>query len=69
MGVPGDIPVLDAPRDGGLVWLVDGTERPFEAAPERRRPWLEESVERGVPSGGPGADVAPAEGGEVLLWL
>lgn len=69
MGFPGDIPVLDAPRDGGLVWLVDGAERPFEAAPERRRPWLEESVEWGAPGGPPDDDAAPAEGGGVLLWL
>ena len=29
---------------GDIVWLENGEERPFEAAPETRRPWLEESA-------------------------
>lgn len=33
---------------GGLVWLVDGRERPFsdpDGADEAQRPWLEDSLE------------------------
>lgn len=33
----------------GIVWLVDGEVRPFEALEEVRRPWLEESAAWGQP--------------------
>ena len=47
MGGPAD-------KDGGIVWLVNGEERPFEPLEETRRPWLEESTSWGEPAAGDG---------------
>ena len=55
------------PSEGeGLVWLVDGDERPFEPLPDLRRPWLEESSSWGSPrEDAPAEDPVP----DTLVWL
>lgn len=58
----------DAP--GGIVWLENGEERPFELLPERRRPWLEESSAWATPEGESGE--RPDDDGDdapELIWL
>ena len=54
--------------DAGLVWLVDGRERPFsdpDGADEATRPWLEDSLEWLDSARKP---AAPPES-EPLIWL
>lgn len=57
--------------EGGIVWMVDGHEVPFEAVGESRRPWLEESAswgdgEQRPPKKDDGSEPsAPSE----LIWV
>ena len=57
----------DAP--GGIVWLENGVERPFEPFPERRRPWLEESSAWATPEGESGERPDDGDDLPALIWL
>ena len=59
---------------GGLVWLVDGDERPFEDAPATCRPWLEESSDWAAgkdpePESHADANAEKPAASEALVWL
>lgn len=54
----------------GIVWMENGEVHTFEALPERRRPWLEESSAWG--SGDPSARKPPADDDQdppEIIWL
>lgn len=51
---------MDDDGEKGIVWMVDGEERPFDPVSRSRRPWLEESTEWGARDGG--ADDVAGEG-------
>lgn len=56
---------------GDIVWVVDGSVRPFDPLPEEvRRPWLEEVASWGTPEPPP---EEPGDGQEpsppALVWV
>lgn len=56
--------------ESGILWLVDGQERPFEPALERRRPWLEESTSWGASERDEKDEPAsPPDESPTLVWL
>ena len=56
---------------GGLVWMVDGDERPFEDIPAEVRPWLEESSDWASEGRSSEDEKPPAEppASDSLVWL
>lgn len=72
MSVPGDIPIVGGDRPlpdaatGGLVWLEDGKERPFNDDDEQRRTWLEDSSDW---VGDRPAKQKEDDKGEGLVWI
>lgn len=60
--------------EAGLLWLVNGEERPFEPAGRGERPWLEESAEWGRSAADSGSEDqdppdSPKDDAPQLVWL
>ena len=75
MDVSGDIPIVTgrggrrSSAAGGLVWLVDGEDRPFRDASETQRPWLEDSADWGDGQPDPAPAPKPDDEPGGLVWI
>lgn len=73
MSAPGEIPIVSGrgarpeSSSAGLVWVVDGEDKPFRDASETQRPWLEDSFDW-ADGGSGGSTSADSDTGD-LVWL
>ena len=67
-GSRGQRGAMSASAPFSLVWLEDGTERPFDEAEPVTRTWLEVSSEWSSPSKGDDSSRKPSSPGK-LIWV